>query len=95
MSDVLAQYGKIRYNSGQTERDLIKGNDLLRELGAPLFMNHNRRRTVQNVYGSVPFCVDNDVVSSRGSFPPTRLYANKQEYNCRLFESFCEGDYIW
>ena len=26
-----------------------------RELGAPLFMDYNRRRTVQNVYGSVSF----------------------------------------
>ena len=53
--DLLAQYRKIRYNSGQAERSLIRENDLLRELGAPLFMNHNRRRTVQKVYGSVLF----------------------------------------
>ena len=53
--DLLAQYRKIRYNSGQAEWALIRENDLLRELGAPLFMNHNRRRTIQNVYGSVLF----------------------------------------
>ena len=53
--DLLAQYRKIRYNGGRAEWALIRENDLPRELGAPLFMNHNRRRTIQNVYGSVLF----------------------------------------
>ena len=58
----LHNMGKLDTIVGRQNRNIVRENDLPRELGAPLFMNDNRRRTVQNVYGSVPFCVNNEVM---------------------------------